>query len=109
MQEESIFLDAIGDSPTMRILQYLIEGRELDYSLTDTATKSGVSWGTLHKIFPKLLQYKLVIPTREIGRAKLFKINLKNLVIKKLVEIYDSLLIQETEKHLTNKKIELKI
>ena len=34
MKETSIFLDYVGDNPRMRILQYLIEGRELDYTLT---------------------------------------------------------------------------
>ncbi len=31
--EKSIFLEVVGYSPTMKILQYLIEGRHFDYSL----------------------------------------------------------------------------
>lgn len=98
MEEESIFLDVVGDSPTMRLLQYLIEGRDFDYTLTDLATNAGVSWGTLHTIFPKLIEYGIVTQVRVIGRAKLFKINEKNSIARKLIDLYDSLIKQELEK-----------
>lgn len=92
-KEKSIFLDVVGDSPTMRVLQYLIEGRDFDYTLTDL-TKAGVSWGTLHTIFPKLMKYGLVIRTRTIGRAKLYKINKDSPIAKKFIELYDTLIIE---------------
>jgi len=104
MPEESIFLDVVGDSPTMRILQYLIEGRDFDYTLTDL-TNAGVSWGTLHTIFPKLLKYKLVIKVREVGRAKLYKINKDNIFAKKLIELYNVLVQKSLEAE--KKKLEI--
>ena len=64
--EDSIFLDVVGDSPVMRVLQFLIEGRHFDYILTDLAENAGVSWGTLHVIFPKLIKYDVVKKVREI-------------------------------------------
>ena len=91
--EQSIFLDVVGDSPTMRVLQYLIEGRDFDYTLTDL-TNAGVSWGTLHTIFPKLLKYKIVMQTRAIGRAKLYKINKENPAAKKFIDLYDTLITE---------------
>ncbi len=97
MAEESIFLDVVGDSSTMRILQYLIEGREFDYTLTDLIN-AGVSWGTLHTIFPKLIKHRIVTQTRTIGRAKLYKINKNSLIARKFIELYDSLIIQELKK-----------
>lgn len=94
MQETSIFLDVVGDSPTMRVLQHLIEGRDFDYTLTDLVD-AGVSWGTLHVIFPKLLQHGIVVKVREVGRAKLYKINKENIVAKKMIELYNSLIQKE--------------
>ena len=94
MQQKSIFLDVVGDSPRMRLLQYLIEGRDFDYTLTDL-TNAGVSWGTLHTEFPKLLNYELVVKVREVGRAKLYKINKLNPIAKKLIEFYDFLMQKE--------------
>src|SRR3990167_8335939 len=102
MKESSIFLDAVGDSPTMRVMQYLIEGRDFDYTLTDLLN-AGVSWGTLHVIFPKLIAHNIVLKTRDVGRAKLYTINKENMVARKLIELYDSL-IQKQFEHMKSKK-----
>ena len=107
MNEESIFLDYVGDSPRMRIVQYFIEGRDFDYTLTDLIN-SGVSWGTLNTIIPRLLQLGMIIKTRKIGRATLYKINQNNFAAKQLIGLYDTLLLEKLElfeKH-SRKKIE---
>ena len=105
MKETTIFREALGDSPVIRVLDFLIEGRGLDYSLTDIAENANIGWTTLHRIWDKLLQFNIVVPTREIGRAKLFKINEENPAVKKLINLYDTLLYIETEKDFS-KKIE---
>jgi len=97
MADESIFLEYVGDSPRMRILQYLIEGRDFDYTLTDMLN-AGVSWGTLNTLVPKLMKLGITIKTRKIGRATLYKINLKNPVAKQLTALYDSLIMQQLDK-----------
>ena len=94
MKEESIFLDYVGDNPRMRILQYFIEGRDFDYTLTDLLN-AGVSWGTLNTLVPKLLELGIIIKTRKIGRATLYKINQENIAVKQLVELYDNLLLEK--------------
>ncbi|MBS3153382.1 hypothetical protein J4426_02350 [Candidatus Woesearchaeota archaeon] len=99
MKETSVFIDYVGDNPRMRILQYLIEGRELDYTLTDMLN-AGVSWGTLNSLIPKLLELNIIVKTRKIGRATLYKINKDNVISRKLIELYDKILVEETEKHL---------
>lgn len=105
MKETTIFREALGDSPVIRVLDFLIEGRGLDYSLTDIAKNANIGWTTLHRIWDKLVQFNMVVPTREIGRAKLFKLNEKNLAVEKLIKLYDTLLYLETEKYFT-KEIE---
>jgi len=92
MREKTIFLDVVGDTPTMRLLQYLIEGRKFDYTLTDLAKNSGVSWATLYSIFPKLLKYNIIKKVREVGRAKLYKIDEENEIAKYFIQLYDYLL-----------------
>ena len=96
MKEESIFLEHVGDSPRMRILQYLIEGREFDYTLTDMLN-SGVSWGTLNTLIPKLLELKIIAKTRKIGRATLYKINKENVLVKQLIGLYDKLIMENLD------------
>lgn len=94
MGEESIFLEYVGDNPRMRIVQYLIEGRDFDYTLTDMLN-AGVSWGTLNTLIPKLLKLGIVIKVRKIGRATLYKINQENVLIKQLMKLYDNLILDQ--------------
>jgi DNA-binding IclR family transcriptional regulator len=101
MREKTIFLEALGDSPVLRVLDFLIEGRGLDYSLSDIAENAGIGWTTLHRIWGNLVQHGIIKQTRTIGRAKLFKLNEDNVAVTHLVTLYDTLLYQETEKHLS--------
>jgi len=103
MKKTTIFIEALGDSPVIRVLDFLIEGRGLDYSLSDIAENANIGWTTLHRIWDNLLRLKIVVPTREIGRAKLFKLNEETPAVKELIKVYDTLLYQETEKHLSKK------
>ena len=104
-EETTIFRETLGDTPVIRVLDFLIEGRGLDYSLSDIAENSNIGWTTLHRIWDKMLKLGLIKHTREIGRAKLFKLNEENLGVKDLIKLYDTLLYQHTQKHLSKKMI----
>lgn len=94
METESLFVAYMGDSPTIRVLDYLLTERDLDFSLTDIAINANIGRATLYRILNNLIIYKIIIPTRIIGKAKLYKLNKENRVIKKLIEI-DDMLVQE--------------
>ncbi|MBU2638190.1 MAG: hypothetical protein KJ955_04405 [Nanoarchaeota archaeon] len=96
MANESIFLEHVGDSPRMRVLQYLIEGRDFDYTLTDMLNAC-VSWGTLNSLIPKLEKLGIVVKVRKIGRATLYKINQQNEAAKQMISLYDKLILQQLE------------
>jgi len=106
--EESIFIKVLGDTPKIRILNYLIKYRGLDYSMSDIARNSKVGWATLSRMWKQFVKFKIVVPTREIGKAKLFKLNEENPAVKQLVEVYKQLLAQETENYF-EKKIKVKV
>lgn len=97
MTEESIFLDYVGDSPWMRVLQYLIEGKDFEYTLTDMLNAE-VSWGTLNQIVPKLLKLNMVVKTRKIGRATLYKINQNHMAVKQLMQLYNTIILERLQK-----------
>ena len=92
---KSLFIEFMGDSPTIRVLDYLLTERELDFSITDIAVNAGIGRATLYRIWDDIIKNKLIIPTRVIGKAKLFKLNAKNERVKKLIELYDMLTISE--------------
>ena len=91
---ETLFRHALGDTPKIRVLEFLIEGRELDYSLSDIADGAEIGRTTLFRIFDDLLKTGIVVPTREIGNAKLFRLNLGNVFVEKLVAIFDEVIFQ---------------
>ena len=97
MKNITIFKEFIESNPTTRILEFLMEGKDFDYSLTDIANNSGVSWRTVHRIFPRFIKNNIVTKTRMIGRAQLYKINDKNESVKKLIELFNKLMINELE------------
>ena len=90
--EQTKFIKHLGDSPVIRILDFLITGRDFDYSLSDIARNAGVSWTTLHRIWPQFINNKIVIRTRKIGQAKLFQLNNENKVVQNLVKLYKTIL-----------------
>ncbi len=90
---ETLFRKALGDTPKIRVLEFLIEGRELDYSISDIAEGAEIGRTTLFRSFEDLIKNKIIVPTRQIGNAKLYKLNLKNPFVKKLVEIFDEIIM----------------
>ncbi|MAH07083.1 hypothetical protein CMI38_02425 [Candidatus Pacearchaeota archaeon] len=90
--ERTKFINYMGDTPVMRLFDFLITGRDFDYSLSDIARNSGVGWATLYRIWPGFIENKLVVNTRNIGNAKLFKLNSESDVVQNLIKLYKSIL-----------------
>ena len=86
-------IQIFGDSPKIKVLEFLIEGRELDYSLSDIADGSEIGRVTLFRIFDDLLKNKIVVPTRRIGNAKLYKLNQENPFVKKMIVVFDEVIM----------------
>jgi hypothetical protein len=89
---ETLFRRALGDTPKIRVLEFLIEGRELDYSISDIAEGAEIGRTTLFRVWEDLLKHKIILPTRQIGNAKLYKLNASNPFVKKFVEIFDEII-----------------
>src|SRR3989338_3758277 len=103
METKSLFVEFMGESPTIKVLDYLLTERELDFSITDMANNSKIGRATLYRIWDNLIENEIIKSTRTIGKAKLFKLNLNNSKIKKLIEIYDMLTLEELRKK--NRKV----
>lgn len=109
MEEKSLFIKFMGDSPTVRILDYLLTERELDFSISDMARNAGVGRTTLYRIWEKLVENKIIVSTRVIGKAKLYKLNMENNAIKKLIEIDDALVLEDLKKRSESQKIKVAV
>ena len=96
--EETIFTKAIGNTPKIKVLEFLIEGRELDYSVSDIAEGAGIGRTTLFRIWDDFVEIGILKHTRDIGNAKLYKLNLANSFVKKMVDVFDTLVIEPLNK-----------
>lgn len=106
-EEKSLFIEFMGDSPTIRVLDYLLTERDLDFSITDMAKNSSIGRSTLYRIWDDLIKNKIILPTRLIGKAKLYKLNKDNVIIKKLIEIDDTLMLNELKDRSEKQKIKV--
>ena len=105
MEEKSVFVEYFGDYPLIRVVDFLILSSDMDYSMTEIAKNSNVGWTAFSEIWPQLIEKKIVVFTRKIGNAKLFKLNTKNRWVKELIRMDKVMTKLGTEKILDSKKI----
>ena len=91
-------IQVFGKAPKIKVLEFLIEGRELDYSVSDIAEGAGIGRTTLFRIWNDFVELGIVKPTRVIGNAKLYKLNLENAFVRKMAELFDTLVIEPLNK-----------
>lgn len=106
MEDQSSFLDVMGDSPLNKVLDFLLTFDEFDYSLTEIAENAGVGYSTLQLLWPNVEQNELVVCTRKVGKSKMFMINKKNPVVEVLAKLHWEIAQAEMHKILPEKAIE---
>ena len=98
-----------GDSSAAKILDYLTLFKSLHYPKTEISKNSGVAWKTLYRIWPTLEKYGLVVRTRQIGRAELYKLNEENPIAKALNELAFQIAKHDAQKIAAEEKAKEKI
>ncbi|MEM2167938.1 MAG: winged helix-turn-helix domain-containing protein [Candidatus Bathyarchaeia archaeon] len=98
MECESLLIKALGNSPKLRILDYLLDFKLNDFTKKEIVEALGMSKLTFYKYFKDLEELGLVVASRKIGRATLYKVNLENPIIKMLIEYERQLSLQIAEK-----------
>ena len=106
MEDTTAFIEVFGSSPLIKALDFLMTYREFDYSLSDIAKESGIGWNTLHSFFFKLVEKGIVKKTRQVGRAKLYKLNTDSAIVKKLIEINNLVTSKAVDEELKRQELE---
>lgn len=106
----SVFLRLEGNNVKNRIWNFLIVHSEFDYSMKDIAKFSDVSYTALKEIWKEFTKRNIVVNTRNVGKAKMYKLNRENPQVEKFIEYYWSVVNLEVDKQLRIKeKILVKI
>jgi len=90
-----------GDSVRTRILDFLTLYRGSEYSMSEIARNSHVSWRSFSREFPVLENLGLVKQVGTSGRAKLYKYaNPDNIMAECLVKLANKVALEEVKKEL---------
>ena len=76
-----------GDTPQLRVLDFLIENHFFDFPMTKIAKESNVSYNSIVTFFGNFIQSGIVIKTRRIGKSDYFKLNLENSFVINLIRL----------------------
>ena len=71
-------LESIFPGSTSKILDFLATFKDWDYSVSDIAKNSGISFKTALNEIKNLEKQGVVSRTRTVGKAIMFKLNLKS-------------------------------
>lgn len=91
--EETILTKTLGNTPKIKVLGFLIESRDIDHSISDISQGAGIGRTTLFRIWNDLISLGIIKYTRNIGNAKLYKLNIENEFVGKMVELFDNLVV----------------
>lgn len=81
-----MFTKIFGENPQTKILDFMADHPDYDYTITELAEKTGVSKPTIYKVIRNLLKEGLVVVNRKIGRTKLYKLNTRNEIVKTILK-----------------------
>ena len=73
--------------------------------MTEIAKNSNVGWTAFSEIWPQLIEKNVVVFTRKIGNAKLYKLNTQNVWVKELIKMDNLITKLETNRMLEQKEM----
>ena len=91
MENRTLLLRYIGDTPKLRIIDFFLDNRESDYSKKEIIEYTGISKTTLYKIWGEILEFGYLKATRRYGRAQLYALDQDNELIRRFKDLDDEL------------------
>jgi len=92
VKDKTLFTSILGENSTIKVLEFLLENKYLDFGATDIATGSLVSNQMVYIVIKKLEKNDIVIKTRQLKGKQFYKLNEKNKITKKLNELFVQIL-----------------
>lgn len=97
--EKSLLIKFLGENPMFRIIDFLIENKGIDVTKKQIIEGAGISKASLFNCWKQLEEQEIVRVTRQFGKTKLYTLNSKNPIVKKLLELESVLINKALEKH----------
>lgn len=97
--EKSLLIRFLGENPLFKILDFLIENKGIDVTKKEIIEGADISRAALFKYWKQIEAQDIVNVTRKFGKTKLYTLNAKNPIIRKLLELESILIGKALEKH----------
>ncbi len=97
--EKSLLIKFLGENPVFKIIDFLIENKGMDLSKKDIIEGAGISKATLFNYWEQIEEQEIVMITRKFGKTKLYTLNSKNPIVKKLLELESLLISKALDSH----------
>lgn len=104
MTDRSVFLEIFGESPRMKVMDFLLENHIFDYSKRQIAEFSGISYNTLETFWDQMLRLGLIKETRKVGKSQMYMLNMENIVVQRLFQIVKDAMIQDIDEKIIKRK-----
>ena len=96
--EKSLLLNLTGEMPLFKIIDFLLENKGMDFSKLDIAKGAEISRASLFNYWSEIEKHGIVKVTRSFGKTKLYTLNVKNPVAKKIIELEKALIAEAMNK-----------
>ncbi len=86
-RNQFFLLENFGDTPQLRVLDFLIDNHFFDFPMTEIARESNVSYNSIKSFFQKFVESGILVKTRKVGKSDYYKMNLENSFVKNLIRL----------------------
>ena len=101
--EKSLLIRFLGENPIFKIIDFLIENKGIDVTKKEIIEGAEISRAALFKYWKQIETQDIVNVTRKFGKTKLYTLNAKNPIIRKLLELESILIGKALERQQTVK------
>lgn len=107
-KEESMLIEVLGDTPELRIIDFLITNMHDKLYKNEIIGRIGSNRTTFFKAWKNLEKYSIVTPFKKVGRSTLYQLDLENKFVKWLLRLDMSLIEQSVQRAEIPKRVAIK-
>ena len=96
--EKSLLLQLTGEMPLFKIIDFLVENKGMDFAKSEIAKGADISRASLFKYWKGVEMYGIVKVTRQFGKTRLYTLNSKSKIAKRILDLEKALISESLEK-----------
>ncbi|MBI4141337.1 hypothetical protein HY484_00250 [Candidatus Woesearchaeota archaeon] len=85
-------IEAFGDTPRNQLLEFFLEMRSTDFGIADITKELKMNKATAYNTAKELINRKIIVPCRIIGKTQTYKLNKDSILVKGLIKAHNELM-----------------